>query len=50
MAKQSVSSEPQLHDEAAAFAWSEGVIWPEGPICGGVVDVDETSHCEAQGR
>jgi transposase-like protein len=22
-----------FHDEAAAFAWLESVLWPEGPIC-----------------
>src|SRR5215203_5007571 len=41
MAKQSVLSEPQFHDEAAAFAWLEGVIWPEGPVC---------PHCGGMGR
>lgn len=41
MAKQSVLSEPQFHDEAAAFAWLEGVIWPEGPVC---------PHCGGRGR
>jgi transposase-like protein len=41
MAKQSVVSEAQFHDEAAAFAWLEGVIWPEGPVC---------PHCGGMGR
>src|SRR6056297_2212590 len=36
----SVLSKPYMHDEAAAFAHVESIIWPEGPICPhcGVVD------------
>lgn len=29
----SVLSEPHFHDEAAAYAWVEARIWPEGPNC-----------------
>jgi transposase-like protein len=29
----SVLSKPYFHDEAAAFAHLEGVLWPQGPIC-----------------
>lgn len=29
----SVLSRPYFHDEAAAFAFIEGIIWPQGPIC-----------------
>lgn len=29
----SVLSAPYFHDEAAAFAKLESVIWPEGPVC-----------------
>ncbi|MCC7267719.1 MAG: IS1595 family transposase [Caulobacteraceae bacterium] len=29
----SILSQPQFHDEAAAFAYVEAVIWPEGPVC-----------------
>jgi transposase-like protein len=29
----SVLSQPQFHDEAAAFAFVEGELWPNGPIC-----------------
>jgi transposase-like protein len=29
----SVLSQPQFHDEAAAFAYVEAELWPEGPIC-----------------
>lgn len=26
-------SDPRFHDEAAAFAYIEGLLWPTGPIC-----------------
>lgn len=29
----SVLSKPYFHDEAAAFAHLESVLWPEGPVC-----------------
>jgi transposase-like protein len=29
----SVLSQPQFHDEAAAFAYVEAALWPNGPIC-----------------
>jgi transposase-like protein len=29
----SVLSQPYFHDEEAAFAHLEGVLWPKGPIC-----------------
>ena len=29
----SILSKPYFHDEKAAFAYLEGVIWPEGPTC-----------------
>ena len=29
----SVLSQKYFHDEAAAFAHLEGLLWPEGPIC-----------------
>lgn len=32
MAK-SVLSQPHFHDEAAAFAYLEGKLWPQGPVC-----------------
>src|SRR6056297_206472 len=36
----SVLSKPYMHDEAAAFAHVESIIWPNGPVCPhcGVVD------------
>jgi len=37
----SVLSQPQFHNEEAAFAWLESVIWPEGPAC---------PHCGCMGR
>lgn len=29
----SVLSKPYFHDEAAAFAHVENILWPEGPVC-----------------
>jgi transposase-like protein len=29
----SVLSQPQFHDEAAAFAFVEAELWPDGPVC-----------------
>ena len=29
----SVISDKHFHDEAAAYAWVEARVWPEGPIC-----------------
>lgn len=29
----SVLSEKHFHDEAAAYAWVEARVWPEGPVC-----------------
>ena len=29
----SVLSKPYMHDEAAAFAHVESIIWPDGPVC-----------------
>jgi transposase-like protein len=29
----SVLSDKHFHDEAAAYAWVEARVWPEGPIC-----------------
>jgi transposase-like protein len=37
----SVLSKPYFHDEAAAFAFVEGVIWADGPVC---------PHCGCAGR
>ena len=37
----SVLSAPIFHDETAAFAHVEGVLWPDGPIC---------FHCGCTGR
>ncbi|HTX48683.1 MAG TPA: IS1595 family transposase [Caulobacteraceae bacterium] len=32
MAKSALSAK-FFHDEAAAYAWLEGVVWPDGPVC-----------------
>jgi transposase-like protein len=37
----SVLSAPHFHDEEAAFAWVEAIIWPNGPVC---------FHCGCTGR
>jgi len=37
---QSILSEPQFHNEAAAFAFVEAWLWPNGPVC---------PFCEASG-
>jgi transposase-like protein len=37
----SVLSDPHFHDEAAAYAWVEARIWPNGPMC---------PHCEGTDR
>jgi transposase-like protein len=37
----SVLSQPQFHNEEAAFAFLEGVLWPKGPVC---------PHCGCTGR
>jgi transposase-like protein len=29
----SVLSKPYFHDEAKAFKYLEGILWPEGPVC-----------------
>lgn len=29
----SILSQPHFHDEAAAFAKLESILWPEGPVC-----------------
>jgi transposase-like protein len=29
----SILDQPQFHDEAAAFAMLESILWPDGPVC-----------------
>ena len=29
----SILSRPHFHDEAAAFAYLESIVWPTGPVC-----------------
>src|SRR3954453_16216431 len=29
----SILSQPYFHDEAAAFAMLESILWPDGPVC-----------------
>ncbi|MGB6085664.1 transposase, partial [Parvibaculum sp.] len=37
----SILSKAYFHDEAAAYAKLEAIIWPEGPVC---------PHCGCMGR
>ena len=37
----SILSKPYFHDEEAAFAFLEGLLWPEGPVC---------AHCGAMDK
>jgi len=37
----SILSQPQFHDEAAAFEYVETALWPNGPVC---------PHCGCTGR
>ena len=39
----SVLSEPQFHNEAAAYKWVESRVWPEGPNCPHCGGVDRIS-------
>ena len=40
----SVLSKPYFHNEAAAFAFVEGIIWPQGPICPHCGGVERITH------
>jgi transposase-like protein len=37
----SILSADRFHDENAAFAWVEGLLWPDGPVC---------HHCGCMGQ
>jgi transposase-like protein len=43
----SVLSKPYFHDEEAAFAHLEGVLWPDGPVCPHCGGVDRISKIKA---
>jgi transposase-like protein len=42
----SVLNEPYFHDEAAAFAALERILWPEGPICPHCGAIDRINRLE----
>jgi transposase-like protein len=42
----SVLNEPYFHDEAAAFAALEGILWPNGPTCPHCGAVDRINRLE----
>jgi transposase-like protein len=44
MSKSSVLEAKVLQDEAAAYAWVEARIWPEGPVCPHCGGVDRISN------
>jgi transposase-like protein len=43
----SILSKPYFHNEDAAFAHLEGVIWPNGPVCSHCGGVDRISKIKA---
>jgi len=43
----SVLSQPQFHDEAAAFAYVEAELWPNGPVCPHCGGVERISAIKA---
>src|ERR1700676_5818845 len=40
----SVFDKPHFHDEAAAFAKLESILWPQGPVCPHCGGVDHSSR------
>jgi transposase-like protein len=40
----SVFNQPHFHDEAAAFAKLESILWPQGPVCPHCGGVDHSSR------
>ena len=43
----SVLSKPHFHHEEAAFAFVEGVLWPQGPVCPHCGGMDRIGCIEA---
>lgn len=39
----SVLNDPHFHDEAAAYAWVEARVWPNGPVCPHCGGIDRIS-------
>jgi hypothetical protein len=37
-----------FHSEAAAYAWVEGVLWPDGPICPHCGGVDRVGKLQGK--
>lgn len=46
----SVLSKPYFHDEAAAFAYLESVLWPNGPVCPHCFNADAGRIYELKGK
>jgi transposase-like protein len=43
----SILSKPYFHDEEAAFAFLEGELWPNGPVCPHCGGIDRISKIKA---
>jgi transposase-like protein len=46
----SVLSKPYFHDEGAAFAYLESVLWPRGPVCPHCGNVDPARFYALKGK
>lgn len=44
----SVLSRPEFHDEEAALAYVEGLLWPQGPVCPKCGTVDEATKLKGK--
>jgi transposase-like protein len=43
----SILSRPYFHDEASAYAFLEGIVWPDGPICPHCGSIDHAYRIKA---
>src|SRR5918911_1856729 len=46
----SILSEPHFHDEEAAIARLESIVWPNGPVCPHCGNVDGTRFSRIRGK
>ena len=46
----SILSAPHFHDEAAAGARLEAIVWPEGPVCPHCSNADPKRHYQIKGK
>src|SRR5437764_14656549 len=47
---QSILSAPHFHNEEAAFAYVEAMLWPNGPVCPHCGNVDAAKIGRLQGK